>query len=69
MTVVHNGITHQVSVQPGASGRDAFQTEIRRIFGLAESDAIQLTFGCKVPGTGELINPSTLIKFEKKQSD
>ena len=53
MTVVHNGVTHQVTVEPGPDGRERFQAEIRRIFNLGENDAIQLTFGCRVPGTGE----------------
>ena len=53
MTVVHNGVTHQVTVEPGPNGKERFQAEIRKIFNLGESDAIQLTFGCRVPGTGE----------------
>ena len=27
--------------------------QIRSIFGLAEEDSVQLTFGCKVPGSSE----------------
>jgi hypothetical protein len=57
MTVVHNGVTHQVTVEPGPDGRERFQSEIRRIFNLGENDAIQLTFGCRVPGTGEHLIP------------
>jgi len=53
MTVVHNGVTHQVTVEPGPDGRERFQAEIRHIFNLGENDAIQLTFGCRIPGTGE----------------
>jgi len=52
MTVVHDGITHQVAVEPGEMGQVKFQADIRRIFGLEETDAIQLTFGCRVPGSG-----------------
>lgn len=53
MTVVHNGVTHQVTVEPGPNGQERFQATIRKIFNLGESDAIQLTFGCRVPGAGE----------------
>eukprot|EP00890_Picochlorum_soloecismus_P005840 jgi/Picsp_1/6257/NSC_03611-R1_protein len=53
MTVVHDGITHQVAVEPGDKGQVKFQADIRRIFGLEETDAIQLTFGCRVPGSGQ----------------
>lgn len=53
MTVVHNGVTHQVAVESGADGQRRFQETIRKIFNLSETDAIQLTFGCRVPGAGE----------------
>lgn len=65
MTVVHNGVNHQVAVQPGPHGRDAFQAEIRRIFSLADNDSIQLTFGCKVPGTGEFDSPCSFFSCQK----
>ena len=52
MTVVHEGVTHQVAVEPGKEGQEKFKADIRRIFGLSEQDAIQLTFGCRVPGSG-----------------
>ena len=55
MTVVHNGVTHQVRVEPGPDGRERFQSMIRKIFNLGEEDAIQLTFGCRVPGAGRVI--------------
>lgn len=51
MTVVHQNVVHQVVVKPGENGQRKFQEDIRRIFGLQEDDTIQLTFGCKVPGS------------------
>lgn len=55
MTVVHNGVTHQVRVDSGPGGRERFQSMIRKIFNLGEEDAIQLTFGCRVPGAGRVM--------------
>lgn len=49
MTVVHDNVVHQVVVEPGESGQRKFQQDIRRIFGLKQDDAIQLTFGCRIP--------------------
>jgi len=49
MTVVHENVVHQVVVEPGEFGQRKFQQDIRRIFGLQEDDAIQLTFGCRLP--------------------
>jgi hypothetical protein len=49
MSVVHNGSMHQVSVEQGTGGQEQFRAKIREIFGLADDDAIHLTFGCKVP--------------------
>jgi hypothetical protein len=51
MTVCHNGVSHHVLVEPGPEGQQQFQATVRRIFGLEEDDAMQLTFGCKVPGS------------------
>ena len=53
MTVIHNGVSHQVRVEPGVDGQQRFQATIRKIFKLADTDAIHLTFGCKAPGAGE----------------
>lgn len=53
MSVVHQGVTHQVEVEPGVEGREKFLKEIRRIFQLSESAEVALSFGCKVPGSGE----------------
>lgn len=53
MTVVHGGETYQVSVEPGPEGQAEFMRQIRSIFGLAPEDSVQLTFGCKVPGSSE----------------
>lgn len=49
MTVVHENVVHQVVVEPGEYGQRKFQQDIRKIFGLKEDDAIQLTFGCRLP--------------------
>ncbi|WPT15037.1 hypothetical protein PSENEW3_00002978 [Picochlorum sp. SENEW3] len=49
MTVVHEGVTHQVVVEPGEEGQRKFQDDIRRIFGLEGHETIQLTFGCRIP--------------------
>lgn len=49
MTVVHENVVHQVVVEPGEYGQRKFQQDIRRIFGLKDDDAIQLTFGCRIP--------------------
>lgn len=49
MTVVHEGLTHQVIVEPGEEGQKKFQDDIRRIFGLEGHETIQLTFGCRIP--------------------
>lgn len=49
MTVVHEGVTHQVVVEPGEEGQKKFQDDIRRIFGLEGHETIQLTFGCRIP--------------------
>ena len=54
MTVSHNNIQHLLEVKPGESGKLKFQQDIRRIFSLGPEDIIELTFGCKAPGTGTL---------------
>jgi len=54
MTVSHNSVQHLLEVKPGEAGKVEFQQNIRRIFGLSPEDVIDLTFGCKAPGTGEL---------------
>jgi hypothetical protein len=54
MTVSHNSVQHLLEVKPGEAGKVEFQQNIRRIFGLGPEDVIDLTFGCKAPGTGEL---------------
>jgi hypothetical protein len=51
MTVIHQGQTYQVQVKPGEAGKVEFDRTIREIFGLNDGDDIQLTFGCKVPGS------------------
>ena len=43
----------QVAVQPGPEGKRQFLDRIKAIFGLEDDESIALTFGCKVPGTGE----------------
>jgi hypothetical protein len=43
----------QVSVQPGPEGKRAFMERIKAIFNLEDEDQVQLTWGCKVPGSGE----------------
>lgn len=53
MTVVHGGQTYQVHVEPGSDGKKAFDAKIREIFNLSPDDAVELTFGCKVPGLNE----------------
>lgn len=53
MTVVHDNVMHQVVVEPGEYGQRKFQEDIRRIFGLQDDDAIQLTFGCRIPECGQ----------------
>ncbi len=54
MTVSHNSVQHLLEVKPGEAGKVEFQQNIRRIFGLSAEDVIELTFGCKAPGTGKL---------------
>lgn len=51
MTVIHLGQTYQVQVKGGEAGKAEFDRSIRDIFGLNGGDDIQLTFGCKVPGS------------------
>jgi hypothetical protein len=53
MSVVYNGKVHQIRVQPGPIGQEKFRDEIRNIFNLSEEDTIELTFGCKIPGSRE----------------
>ena len=54
MTVSHNSVQHLLEVKPGEAGKAEFQQNIRRIFGLSPEDVIELTFGCKAPGTGKV---------------
>lgn len=54
MTVSHNNVQHVLQVKPGEAGKVEFQQNIRKIFGLGSEDIIDLTFGCKAPGTGWL---------------
>ncbi|KAL0037501.1 hypothetical protein WJX77_000365 [Trebouxia sp. C0004] len=52
MTVSHHSVQHLLEVKSGEAGKVEFQQNIRRIFGLRPEDVIELTFGCKAPGTG-----------------
>lgn len=54
MTISHKNVQHLLEVKPGEAGKVEFQENIRRIFGLGSEDVIELTFGCKAPGTGKL---------------
>lgn len=55
MTVVYEGASHSIVVNPGPEGQRQFMSEIRRIYGLKSSDSVQLTFGCRLPGgSGEV---------------
>ncbi|KAK9917157.1 hypothetical protein WJX75_001421 [Coccomyxa subellipsoidea] len=48
--------SQQAKVRQGPEGRSKFQRDVRKIFGLQDGEEIVLSFGCKVPGTGEQIN-------------
>ena len=54
MTVSHNSVQYLLEVKPGEAGKVEFQQTIRNVFGLGPEDVIELTFGCKAPGTGKL---------------
>ena len=58
MTVTHGNAQYMLEVKPGLQGMLEFQQNIRAIFGLDPSHIIDLTFGCKAPGTGLLLHPS-----------
>lgn len=50
MSVVYDGVIHQLRVSGGEEGKACFEANIRRIFGLGPDEELSLTFGCKVPG-------------------
>jgi len=49
MSVVYGGTTHQIAVREGPEGRELFEKDIRKIFGLGKESELQLSFGVKVP--------------------
>ena len=49
MSVIYQGKTHQIAVREGPEGRELFENDIRKIFGLGTNDELQLSFGVKVP--------------------
>ena len=65
MTIVHSGQTHMVTVAQGKQGRENFQKAVRKIFNLSDNEVIQLTFGCKVPGSGEFLLLKVDLWFKK----
>ena len=52
MSVWHNDVHHLLEVKAGVLGQAEFQQNIRDIFALGPHDIIELTFGCKEPGSG-----------------
>lgn len=52
MTVTHNNEIHVLRVTPGEEGRETFERDIRRIFGLTPEDHVAVTFGIKDPFAG-----------------
>ncbi|GAB4813230.1 hypothetical protein N2152v2_000276 [Parachlorella kessleri] len=64
MTIVHNGTSHQVAVQPGPDGKRLFLDRIKAIFNLEDDESIALTFGCKVPGTGQEVTLEGFDAFD-----
>ena len=52
MTVIHKGQIHVLQVSTGPEGLREFQARIRGIFGYDDTVAINLSFGCTVPGSG-----------------
>ena len=39
------------AVKAGEEGRQAFMATVRGLFGLSEGQELELSFGCKVPGS------------------
>ena len=59
MAVVLNGSEYRIVCEPGEGGRAKFESEIRRLFQLADEDELEFTFDCQAPdvqgvGGGEL---------------
>jgi RING-variant domain len=49
MAVVPNGRERRLAVSHGPRGREQFESEIRKAFGLADDDVLAYTFDCHVP--------------------
>lgn len=50
-TMPHNQCVPACPASPGEEGREDFIAKVRAIFGLREEDGMDLSFGCKVPGS------------------
>lgn len=48
-----NGVSHLLAVEPTPAGQARFEADVRRIFNLGPHEQLQLTWSCRLPGTGE----------------
>lgn len=51
MSICFNGTTHWLEVRPGTGGVEAFKDDVRRLLGLAPTQAFDITFECMVPSS------------------
>lgn len=51
MTLTVNGVRHAVPVAPGPAGMEAFQADVRRLFGLQYDENVEISFSCVTPGS------------------
>lgn len=58
MTLTVHGFKHAVPVSPGPAGMAAFQSDVRRLFGLREDESVDISFSCVTPGSDSKVTLS-----------
>lgn len=64
MSIHFHNTTYWLEVRPGPEGLSKFQSEVRRLLGLSDNQDFDITFECKVPGTGSKMELRGLSAFD-----
>lgn len=64
MSIHHNNRTYWLEVHPGTEGQVRFEEEVRHLLGLDDTQSFDITFECKVPGTGNSMELQGLKAFD-----
>jgi hypothetical protein len=64
MSIHFNESTYWLQVHPGEDGLERFKGDVRKLLGLTDDQAFDITFECKVPGSGSRMELRGLSAFD-----